>query len=164
MGKLAEYLKTEGGKLRAEKAKRQVAVREWVGALDSLFRQIESWLAASDPDGLIERTRESVVEFDPALGEYEMPVLRISLGDWTVRIKPRARYVAATVLPPGQEKPVRAHGLVETRNMVGAGYYLFQLPDGKWYIQSEAGPMAPDNRVELFDPERFEAAMWSLLR
>jgi hypothetical protein len=166
MGKLKELLATEAERFRSEKAKRQKTLGEWLGLLNELFTQIDSWLKASDPEGLLEVTAEAQTISDPALGEYQAPTRRITLGDNSVEIVPRARQVAATLLLPGAEQPVRAHGLVEIRSLGWASYNLYQLPGGKWYIfnVSQQNVREDGNRVESLDAERFEAALASLLR
>lgn len=166
MGKLAEYLKSEADSIRKEKAKRQTALREWLEMLETLFRQIDEWLAASDPEGLIDRSAATIEISDPALGIYKAPIRRITLGDRSIEIVPVARYVAMVSIRPPGEKPVRAQGLVELRDPGGQRYNLFQSPGGKWYIQHEPGPKSAmfDNDVAAFDAERFESALASLLR
>jgi hypothetical protein len=49
MGVLAEYLKAEGTTIKAERAKRQKVLKEWVDSLNELFRQIQEWLSLSGP-------------------------------------------------------------------------------------------------------------------
>ena len=160
MGKLTEYLKTEGPTLKAEKAKRQQVLKEWLDSLNELFHQIRAWLEASDPDNLIEKTIEQVPGTELAFGEYDVPVLKLNLVDRIVRFKPVARYMAAMVRPPGEDKPVKTQGGVELRGLGGRGYYLFRLPDGKWYIQSEAENLrVSGNDVSPLDAERLEAAV-----
>jgi hypothetical protein len=164
MGKLRDLLTTEAEKFRKEKEKRQQTLNEWMGLLGGLFNQIDVWLKASDPDGLLDVTAETATINDPALGEYKAPIRRIALGDKSVEIVPRARYVVASIRPPGAEKPVRAQGLVEIRAAGWASYYLFQLPGGNWYIQTASHNVRGfDNPVQPLDPDRFEAALASLL-
>ncbi len=168
MGKLRDLLASEAEKFRNEKAKRQQTLSEWMSLLNGLFNQIDNWLKASDPDGLLDVTAETMTINDPALGEYKAPVRRIALGDKSVEIVPRARYVLASILPVGEsEKPVRAQGLVEIRTLGWASYYLFQLPGGHWYIQAASENLRERdsvNTVVRLDADRFEAALASLLR
>lgn len=165
MGKLRDLLKTEAGRFRDEKAKRQQALDEWLGLLSNLFAQIDTWLKASDPEGLLEVSAEAVTIDDPALGEYKAPTRRIALGDNSVEIVPRARYVIATLILPNSEQPVRAHGLVEIRSRGWGSHNLYQLPGGQWYIFNRSQPLSESgNRVEPLDAEQFEAALASLLR
>src|SRR5436309_1876921 len=130
MGVLAEYLKTEGATIKAEKAKRREVLREWLASLNDLFREIQEWLKACDPDNLIEQCIEQVPGKELAFGEYQVPVLKLTLVDRSARFEPVARFMAALIRPPGSEKPVRAQGGVELRGLGGRGYYLFRLPDG----------------------------------
>ena len=165
VGKLRDLLKAESDRYRSEKIQRQQALQEWMDLLNGLFAQIDTWLRASDPDGLLDIKAEVVTINDPALGEYQAPVRRIELGTRTIEIAPKARYVAAEILLPGTDKPVRAHGLVEIRESGWTRYYLFQLPGGQWYIQTEAQNLrTAGNLVEPLDADRFEAALASILR
>jgi hypothetical protein len=165
MGKLRELLTAEAEKFRSEKAKRQQALSEWLGLLNDLFAQIDAWLKASDPEGLLEVVADTLPINDPALGEYKAPIRRITLGDKSVEIVPRARYVIASILLPNTEKSVRAHGLVEIRSRGWASHNLYQLPGGYWYVFNRSQTLhEDDNRVEPLDAERFEAALASLLR
>jgi hypothetical protein len=55
--------------------------------------------------------------------------------------------------------------MVEIRDLGWPRYYLFQLPGGKWFIQSEAGNLrVSENAVEPLDAGRFEAALASVLK
>lgn len=165
MGKLRELLQTEAERYRAEKAKRQQTLKEWSSLLNDLFTKIDSWLKASDPEGLLEVVADTVTINDPALGEYQAPMRRIKLGDSSVEIVPRARYVIASIQPPG-EMPVRAHGLVEIRLRGWPNYSLYQLPGARWFIYDTARNLSAvdANPVETLDADRFEAALASLLR
>jgi hypothetical protein len=165
MGKLRELLTTEAEKFRSEKTKRQETLREWLSLLGDLFAQLDSWLKASDPDGLLEVTPDTLTINDPALGEYKAPMRRITLGKTSVEIVPRARYVIASIQPTG-EQPVRAHGLVEIRSRGWASHNLYQLPGGRWYIYDLSRNLSAvdANPVEPLDADRFEAAIASQLR
>jgi hypothetical protein len=160
MGVLTEYLKTEGPTLKAEKAKRQQVLKDWLDSLRELFAQIQEWLKASDPDNLIEQKIEYVPGKELAFGEYQVPVLKLNLVDRGVWFIPVARFMASMVRPPGHETPIRAQGAVELRGLGGRGYYLFRLPDGTWSIQSEAENLnVKGNNVTPLDAERLEAAV-----
>jgi hypothetical protein len=165
MGKLRELLATEAEKFKKEKEDRQRTLTEWRSQLDDLFKQLDGWLAASDPEGLLDVTKEPVTINDPALGEYKAPSRRIVLGDKFVEIVPRARYVLASICPHGSTKTVRAHGLVEIRTLAWASHELYQLPSLDWYIRNTSASLRESNyAVEPLDADRFEAALASLLR
>ena len=165
MGKLRDLLKADAERYRSEKAKREQALKEWLDLLNGLFAQIEEWLKASDPDGLLEVTADTLTITDPALGEYTAPVRRVTLGKTSVETVPRARYVIASIQPPGKE-PVRAHGLVEIRSRGWPSHNLYQLPGGQWYIYDLSRNLraAEANPVEPLDADNFEAAIASQLR
>lgn len=166
MGKLRELLtSSEAEKFRSEKEKRHQAINEWSHLLDDLFTRLDSWLKASDPDGLLEVTADTLTINDPALGAYKAPMRRITLGKKSVEIVPRARYVIASIQPLG-EQPVRAHGLVEIRSLGWATHNLYQLPNRRWYIYDLSRNLsdAVAIPVEPLDVDRFEAALASLLR
>lgn len=90
MGKLRDLLTAEGERYRSEKAKRQQALSEWLKVLTDLYSQFDSWLASSDPDGLLDITRKMAPVNDPALGPYNAQTLWVALGDKSVEIGPRA--------------------------------------------------------------------------
>jgi hypothetical protein len=165
MGKLRDLLKAEGERYRTERADRERALGEWTALLAGLFAQLDAWLKASDPDGLLEVASETATIDDPAFGEYRAPMRRITLGKTSVEVVPRARYVIASIRPTG-EQPVRAHGLVEIRTRGWASHNLYQLPGGRWYIFDRSRPLSgvDANPVEPLDAERFEAAIASQLR
>jgi len=164
MGKLTEYLRTEAATIREDRERRHAAVTEWLGILDELFSRIDLWLDASDPDRLLERTACSVELWDPALGRYTGPSRHVGVGEKTVEVVPKARYIAWPIRPPGADRVVRAHGLVELRDPAGSVVYLFELPGGRWFIKADAGNLnVSENAVEPLDQDRFEAALASLL-
>lgn len=160
MGVLAEYLKAEAEQLKTEKVKRRAEVSEWVEALNNLFEQMQKWLVECDPDKLIEHTIEHAPGRDLTLGEHKVPVFKLTLGNRSWRFEPVARYMAATVRPPGQDKPVKVRGGVEFVGLGGRTCYLFLLPDGKWYIQSENENLrVSGNDVVPLNADRFEAVV-----
>ena len=81
MGVLAEYLRTEAEQLKAEKVKRRAVVREWVDSLNDLYRQVQEWLTSCDPENLIDRTIEQTPGRELAFGDYQVPVLKMTLVD-----------------------------------------------------------------------------------
>ena len=160
MGVLAVYLRTEAEQLKAEKVKRRAVVREWVDSLNDLYRQVQEWLTSCDPENLIDRTIEQTPGRELAFGDYQVPVLKMTLVDRSVRFEPVARFMAATVRPPGQDAPTRVQGGVQLRGLGGRTCYLFHLSDGKWYIQKEFENLRTSgNDIVLLDADRFEAVV-----
>lgn len=163
MGVLAEYLKTESEQLKKDKLRRGEILQEWLDALGGLYGQIQEWLAVCDPEGLIDRTIEHKPGEELAFGDYQVPVLKLTLVDRIVRFLPVARFMAATVRQPGQPTPVRVQGGVELRGRGMRICYLFRLPDGtdeKWYIQKEFENLnVSGNDVVQLNADRFEAVL-----
>lgn len=160
MGVLAEYLKTESERLKADKADRRARLREWIDALNSLYDQMRRWLVACDPEGLIEYTIEQTSGPELTFGNYTVPVLKLTLVERSVQFEPLARFMATTVRRPGQQAAERVQGGVQLRGLGGRTCYLFRLADGNWYIQKEFENLrASGNDVVPLDADRFEAVV-----
>ena len=158
MGVLAEFLRTESKQLKADKVRRREMLQDWLDSLNSLFRHMGEWLTTCDPEALIDRSIEEVPGPELAFGDYRVPVLKLTLVDRSVSFEPVARNLAAKARAPGQEIPTRVHGGVYVRPLGGSGgYYLFRLPDHKWYIQKKIESLrVAGNDVVPLDSERFE--------
>jgi hypothetical protein len=169
MGPLAEYLKTEAEHLRAEAGKRGEAKAEWLMALERLYRQLEQWTAEADGGlGLLERFYTTQIYNEPRMGVYETNVLTIGLGNRWVKVVPRARYVVASIRPPGQE-PRRADGMVEIKGESSAEYYLFRKKTeggDEWFIRNvdQWNSDSVSGTVEPLDRNQFEAALLRILQ
>ncbi|HEX4610425.1 MAG TPA: hypothetical protein VH092_19700 [Urbifossiella sp.] len=170
MGKLAEYVRTEAGRLKAEIDKQAEAVAEWKAAVGRLYAQLQIWTAEADGGyGLLRlRIGRTVSVNDPGLGAYDAEVLTVALGSRTADIVPRARYVAAAIRPPGRE-PRRADGKVEITDGAAATAFLFRLkgPAGdEWFIRPvwlwNSDPAF--GTVEPLDREQFEAVVLGILQ
>lgn len=160
MGKLAEYLKAEAGTIR----ERRAAAKEWLGILGELFSRIDSWLDASDPDGLLDRSAPEIETWDGTIGTYRAPTRRITVQGRTVEIVPKTRLSKWPILPPGSDVAIWGHGLVEIRSPGASTVYLFQRWPNDWYIKTDASDLkVPANKVEPLDAERFEAALAGML-
>lgn len=172
MGKLREYLQQEADRIRAETARQEATVREWRGALNRLFSRLAGWVEDSDPGGLLAVSRPDETFYEAGLGECGLPTLVVRLGDRAARIVPRARFVVAAVRPTDRDGDEQATGMAELRDYGAASHYLFRLPprpgetDDAWYIQSVARWNQDDanRRVEPLTPDRFEAALLSVLQ
>ena len=157
MGVLAEFLRTESEHLKADKVQRREILREWLDSLTSLYRQMEEWLTACDPDSLIDRSIEEVPGPELAFGDYRLPILKLTLVDRSVFFEPVARNMAAKAKAPGEEMPARVRGGIQVRGFGGRVCYLFRLADGQWYIQKEFENLRiAGSDVVPLDSERFE--------
>jgi len=72
---------------------------EWLGAIDSLFKGIEEWLAPAVQEGVLTTSRSAEGIVEQYLGEYQAPVLRIDDGRATVRLQPVGGRVVGLVEP-----------------------------------------------------------------
>lgn len=170
MGKLAEYLKSEAEQLRAEEGARKRAITEWQTAIRQLFGQLKEWLQSADEgENLLLIDDESTLLREPRLGLYESRYLTIGLrgGATSAQVAPKARYVIASIKPPGRESR-RADGMVSIGEGSNPTYYLFRWKTDsgdEWFIQSVANWGRPDRfeEVEPLDRDRFEAAILRVL-
>jgi hypothetical protein len=177
MGVLTEYLKSEVDQIRAEMARRKERLEEWLTAINRLYDQLECWLAEADNGfGILGVNRHTTKEFigEPRLGHYEVYIMWVSLGgaigNREAKIVPKARFVAATIKPPGEEAR-RADGMVEIKGGTAADYYLFRWAgatpdDDRWFIRSVVQWNADPEygTVEPLDREHFETAMLRVLQ
>lgn len=176
MGVLTEYLKREAGHIRAELARSEESLIEWLGAVAKLYDVLEGWVQQVDDGlGLLGVSRGATKEFvsEPRLGNYDAPVMWVVLGAKMgaarkVWIVPKARYVSSTIHPPGRE-PRRADGIVQIKDGSSPEYYLFRWKGAdadEWFIRSVADWNADpsDNRVDPLDRDRFETAMLRVLQ
>lgn len=169
MGALTEYLKKEAEHLRTAVGEQSRAVDEWTTALRSLFSALQQWLTDADRGVGLLGVRELVAEREePRLGFFDAPALEVRLGSSKALIVPRARYVMATIKPPGTELR-RAEGMVEIKDGSAADYYLFRLIDDgtdRWFIRSVAQWNSDPEygNVEELTRDRFEAAILRILK
>jgi hypothetical protein len=169
MGPLAEYLKNEAEHLRSEEGRREEARAEWLAALERLYKQLEQWSLDADGGFRLLRVKRLIAEYEePRLGIYDTSILILRLGSRSVKVTPRARYVIASIRPPGQE-PRRADGMVEIKGESVAEYYLFRIKyeaGDSWFIQSigEWNSQTISGAVEPLTQHRFEEAILGILK
>jgi hypothetical protein len=170
MGVLTEYVRKEAEQLKKEIHRREEASKEWTASINQLYGLLESWVRDADGGrGLLGARRMPRATLqEPRLGVYELDCLQIGIGSRFAEIRPRGRYVVATIKPHGKG-PRPVDGMVEIRDGGMADYYLFRLndPDGDhWYIQSVARWNADPEygNVEELDRDRFEAAILRILK
>ncbi len=174
MGKLAEFIRTEGEHLRAEAGQRKKAVEEWRTAIGRLFDHLGQWLKEADGGtGLLRIERMPLANLaEGRLGTYTAECFDVGLGSNSVLISPRARYVIARIRPPGEEIR-RADGLVEIKSWEKgiASYSLYRLAGAnpetdRWFIRNFAlwNADTENDNVDVLDRDRFEAAILQMLR
>jgi hypothetical protein len=175
MGVLAEYLKSEREKIRAEMSRRQETLKEWMTAVNQLYDLLVVWLEEADSGlGILGVNRDSTIELisEPRLGHYEVKIMWVilggAIGQRKAIIVPKARFVSAVIQPPGREAR-RADGIVQIKDGSSSEHYLFRWKTDsgdEWFIRSVSAWNAnpSDNTVEPLDRDRFEAAMLQVLQ
>ena len=136
MGVLADRLQKQSESLKKRKEELQAQLKDWNDSLRNLYRQIEDWLNDCDPENLIERSIDLVSGKDPSFGEHQVPALKLKLVDDTIRFEPLSRNLAAFVKRSELSAEEKVAGAVELIGLGGRTYYLFQLSDQHWYVQS----------------------------
>jgi hypothetical protein len=175
MGALADYLKNEADSLRTERSTRASSITDWQQSLEKLYELLCSWIEVADGGlGFVKAIVSDHSMQEPRLGTYTTKKLTIKFGDDSTgnadivsEVVPKARFVLATISPPGREtRPADGH--VEIREGKIASYYLFRWknPDGdEWFICSDARWNSWSyGKVEPLNSESFEAAVLSTVR
>jgi hypothetical protein len=167
MGKLAAFLKTRAANLRDEGLTRnEAAAREWCEAVDAILTQMEEWVRAADPDGLLRVRRFTFSHAERNLGYYETPALEIVVGNREVVVCPWARNVAGGAAIPG-ETVADIDGAINFGSRYCPHYRLCRVKSGedyRWLVQDR---YRIDRKFPWiaypFDREAFEAALVALL-
>lgn len=63
---------------------------EWLGAIGNLFSSIENWIG--DTEGVDTSREQNHIE-EEQLGLYEIDNLLLKVGDQTVRVRPKGRFI-----------------------------------------------------------------------
>jgi len=138
---------------------------EWLAALRRLLEQIQNWLHAADPEGLLEVEPYEVQRAESRLGIYDAPALKIRLNADEVAVLPIGRY-AIGPLPAEMYKALQ--GVAGTDGPAGGRvditdgerrYMLFRAiksdPE-RWFAVDDL------SKVNLFDQARLEAILQDL--
>ena len=95
-----DFLREQAAKKEAETKDAKSVVNEWRTAIEHLFDQIRTWLADSDPDGIIDITQREHDVSEPGLGRYSVPCLELRALDKWIGIIPKARKTVGSAQPP----------------------------------------------------------------
>jgi len=159
-----DLLKREAEKQEAYAVKRERLQKEWIGALDRMMRQLDSWLREADSGGAltIESTTHRISE--RKIGTYEARGLEISLasrslGCCLIRIRPIARYSIGCIAGEDFGNSLK-DGHVEMTNYEKLYIFYRTLSDkgDKWVMVDDR-----DYRAQPLDREHFEAAVLGML-
>jgi hypothetical protein len=154
---LRDFLKQKAALYAAESEKNRQIIEEWQAAVDRLFAQLEVWLAAADPEGIIRRVRSQVEVTEPSLGRYSINRLDLrAFGKW-VGLIPKARKTVKRAHPPQQVAPEQATGRVDITNEIRR-YVLYRFShdtDEQWFIDDPA----TSSELQPLTADRFESAL-----
>ena len=156
---LRDFLKQKASQYEAEAEKNKGVIAEWQVAVDKLFKRLQEWLAAADPEGVIRPELSRIEVTEPNLGRY--PISRLNLRAFSkwVGLIPKARKTIKRATPQQQGAPEQATGRVDITDEIRR-YVLYRFTNGaddEWFIDNPAmtGEMQP------LTSERFEAALLS---
>jgi hypothetical protein len=91
---------------------REEQKREWLGALEKLFSDIERWVEPAVQEGILRTSRSSVEVVEQELGNYRAPVLEIRGRGLTIGLHPIAGRIAG-VVAAGDHRLVGLRGRVD---------------------------------------------------
>ena len=156
-----EFLRDLAAKKTAEERAGKGTVDDWREALEKLFGKIRSWLAESDPDGIIHIEQRDHDLSEQGLGHYRVPRLDLQImGKW-IGIIPKARKTVATATLSQGSAPERAAGRVDITDETRR-YVLLRFPqqgaDELWLIDDLGSGPRP------LDQKTFEQALMSYLQ
>lgn len=114
LGLLREQKQASSAQRRAQRQK------EWLAALDGLFQQIRSWLAEAQREKLIKVTPGRVQISEETLGTYTAPLLTLTVGTKTIRLKPVGSVI------------IGADGRVDMHSVNGTYLFLYLADQKKW--------------------------------
>ena len=156
---LKELLKSQEARLKAEAKARDLLERLWETAVNELMETIKTWIAESDPEGLLKLHEGISTLHNHEIDQKPLPDLDIFMGKNHVSIRPIAQNVLGPRLKPTAEG--EWSGRVD---MIGHPY-SFQLwllitktGEHSWYIRNDR-----DYSMRPLTKESFEKAMVELL-
>jgi hypothetical protein len=154
---LREFLKEKAATYAAESEKNRRVIEEWQVAVERLFTQLEEWLAAADPEGIIRRERSQIEVTEPGLGRYAISRLNLrAFGKW-VGLIPKARKTVKRAAPQQKGAPDQATGRVDITDEIRR-YVLYRFTrgtDDQWFMDDTAA----NTELQPLTAERFEAAL-----
>ena len=156
---LREFLKQKGAAYKAEAEMNKVVIEEWQAAVDKLFKQLQEWLVAADPEGIIQTKYTQIEVAEPGLGRYQINRLNLrAFGKW-VGLIPKARKTVKVATPQQNGAPEHATGRVDITDEIRRYVlYRFSRETGdEWFIDDTA----TSRGLQPLNSERFEAALLS---
>lgn len=154
----SELLVQQRETYKAESAKNQEMIQEWLQAIDKLLEQICGWLEAADPERILQVEKDNTEMHEPNLGHYLAPRLIIRAFGKRIGIIPKARKTVGTARPPRPGAPAHATGRVDITDEIRR-YVLYRFDgedDNSWFIENPS-----DGSLRLLTQELLEEALMS---
>jgi hypothetical protein len=138
MSTLIEFLQRQKEVNKPERqAQRQ---KEWLGTLNVLLQNIQTWLAEVEQKKLVRITRGSTRLTEETLGTYTAPFLTITFDKKNVKITPVGSVI------------IGADGRVDMESSNGTYIFLYLAEKGKWVHGFGKHPVDfPELTKELFE-------------
>lgn len=156
---LSDFLKLKAAQYAHEGEKNKRVIEEWQHAVARLFVTLERWLAAADPDQVIQHDRSEIEVTEPGLGRYRVSRLNIrAFGKW-VGLIPKARMTVKRAAPQQRGAPEEATGRVDITDEIRR-YVLYRFAEGEneeWFMDDTAA----NSELQPLDKDRFESALLS---
>lgn len=157
---LREFLNQRATQYLAERERNRRLVEDWKATVSRLLTQLEKWLGAADPNGLIEHDRSQVEVSEPGLGRYSTDRLNLrAFGKW-VGVIPKARKAVRRAAPHQPRAPEQATGRVDITDEIRR-YVLYRIGEGEqeqWVVDDTA---SGTGELQPLTADRFESALLS---
>ncbi len=154
---LRDFLQEKAAQYAAESEKNREVIEEWQAAVERLLTQLEGWLGAADPNGIIRHERSQIEVAEPGLGRYPISCLNIrAFGKW-VGLIPKARKTVKRAAPQQRGAPEQATGRVDITDEIRR-YVLYRFPQGadeQWFMDDTAA----NSDLQPLTADRFESAL-----
>lgn len=141
MSSLIEFLKKQKEVDRNAEVNRERNVLEWLKIINRLFSKVQQWTSEAEQQGLITVTKGDVEIKEDSLGTYRAPVLTLSTGVKTLKIRPVGRTI------------IGANGRVDIESKNGTYMLLYLTPEDVWVQSAKGGKdpaLFPQLTEELF--------------
>jgi hypothetical protein len=162
---LKDFLREQAAAEVVRSKTAEIDVEQWRASIDRLYQKIRTWLADSDPNGLIKIEQREHEVSEPRIGVYHVPRLDLRAFGSSVGIIPNVIHTVGTVLPPNGTISKRASGRVDITDDVHRSIvYLYRDEEGResWWMLDK--PFAGTSQDKEFTKQDFETILLRYFR
>ncbi len=145
-------------KLEAGNPKVKQLRQVWLASLETLFAQVEGWLAEEISNTQISISRTEIVLSERQLGVFQGTKVEFQIRHKRVALVPRGMHVLGAIIKDGDEV-FSGEGRADLYGDFGSFVAFYKGPSDTWYVPT---PAAPEAWARL-DKQTFRAALASLL-